>query len=402
VQAHLPGWENTVIDDTELQRRWQVVVQDQDLDQLDPAMTYKTMDEGGTSSENAALVENLKLAQIAPKATQGPVRTVRFANASIEAALREREAAKIGTSTDANQVLRPVATLPSPKPVRTIKTSIEDIAEMLGDALPPAKQAAPQHAPPHNEEPTVGNQGAVVLNTFARMKTPVAVPSLSIDSGVRLNTVTPPGFSKATSADLEAHDELDEAPESDYELIEEVGRGGMGIVYKARQTGLRREVALKVALEKTARQNAYRKFVEEALVTGALEHPNIVPVYDLVTTGQGHFGIAMKLVGGMEWKDLIHPDSHEANARAADYDLEDHLNILISVSNAVAYAHTHHIVHNDIKPANIMVGEFGEVLLMDWGCAVDVQDDASVTTLGKNLRYGLEIRRLRKDRLSEP
>ncbi len=161
-----------------------------------------------------------------------------------------------------------------------------------------------------------------------------------------------------------------------YTLAEAVGRGGMGIVYRAIQTSLQREIAVKRVhpLKTDARLRA--KFLSEARVTGFLEHPNIVPVYDLGRDDAGELLLAMKLVGGVDWKSLLHPKGEDAQQRAAKLGLLDHLQILSDVCNALAYAHTKGILHLDLKPANVMVGEFGEVLVMDWGIATAFGPDA--------------------------
>lgn len=159
-----------------------------------------------------------------------------------------------------------------------------------------------------------------------------------------------------------------------YELLDEIARGGMGVVFKGKQLSLRREVAIKKI--KSAKEDLAKKdkFISESLVTAYLDHPNIVPVYDLGQNENQEVFLAMKLVGGTEWKNLLNPKTAEDKKLAAKYNTEDHLGILLNVCNAVAYAHSKKIVHNDLKPSNVMVGEFGEVLVMDWGIAVDIRD----------------------------
>ncbi|MCC6623128.1 MAG: SUMF1/EgtB/PvdO family nonheme iron enzyme [Deltaproteobacteria bacterium] len=155
-----------------------------------------------------------------------------------------------------------------------------------------------------------------------------------------------------------------EAPH--YDIVGEVGRGGMAVVYRARQRVLARDIALK-----TARPGADKKFVAEALVTAGLEHPNIVPVYDLTAAGGSRLALAMKLVAGTTWEHALEQRADEA---ARERDLDHHLEIFLSVSNAIAFAHSHGIVHLDIKPENVLLGAFGEVLVVDWGIALDYRD----------------------------
>src|SRR6185312_3228822 len=103
---------------------------------------------------------------------------------------------------------------------------------------------------------------------------------------------------------------------------------------------------------------------------------NIVPVYDLVSVPGGSLALSMKLVRGTVWSAMLHPATEAERETAAGHDFEARLRVLLSVTNAVAFAHSRGIVHLDLKPANVMVGEFGEVLLMDWGLAVLYVDAA--------------------------
>ncbi len=161
-----------------------------------------------------------------------------------------------------------------------------------------------------------------------------------------------------------------------FETLDLIGRGGMGEVYRARQSSLEREVALKRLRQDKDRTRQRRAFVAEAVVTGRLEHPNIVPVYAMGNEGGTDY-LAMKLVGGRSWKQLLlaQPDA-----------LNQHLEILLQLCNAVAFAHSRGIVHNDLKPSNVMVGEFGEVTLLDWGNAVSIAAEPD-----KSIRHRSQI-----------
>jgi len=169
------------------------------------------------------------------------------------------------------------------------------------------------------------------------------------------------------------------SPESgiEYKLLKRVGQGGMGEVWSALQTTLNRPVAVKRLLPKRLREDpglrgeAIEEFRREAMVAGRLEHPNIVPIHDLGADDQGLPLIAMKLVGGKNWADIIKADFE---AMPAPDFLGKHLTVLTAVCNAVALAHDRGVVHRDIKPAQVMVGQFGEVLLMDWGLAIAWKD----------------------------
>jgi serine/threonine-protein kinase len=141
-----------------------------------------------------------------------------------------------------------------------------------------------------------------------------------------------------------------------YELISTLGRGGMGVVYLARDTALDREVALKI-FDRPAGD------VNEARIIARLEHPGIVPVHDLGELPDGRFFYAMKRVRGDRLDRWI----------AAGPDIDERLAVFLRVCEAVAFAHAHGVVHRDLKPENVMVGEFGEVLVLDWGVASELR-----------------------------
>ncbi|MBL8340514.1 MAG: protein kinase [Rubrivivax sp.] len=144
----------------------------------------------------------------------------------------------------------------------------------------------------------------------------------------------------------------------------EIARGGMGSIHRLYDLDLRRRVALKVIEPGLARDpEMTQRFVDEARITGALTHPNIVPVHDLAVDERGVASYTMKLVDGRTLTELI-------AMQGSQRDLERILQCLATVCDALAYAHSRGIIHRDLKPDNIMVGEFGEVYLMDWGCAI--------------------------------
>lgn len=161
---------------------------------------------------------------------------------------------------------------------------------------------------------------------------------------------------------------------AEYELMEVLGQGGMGIVYTARQTSIDRQVAVKMLKGKTAKNKDQRhKFLAEAVVTGELDHPNIVPIYDVGSNNSGALFYSMKKVEGRPWLKTIRKNS-----------LGENLSILMKVADAVAFAHSRSVVHRDLKPENVMLGEFGEVLVMDWGLAQSTsgfrKSDSIITT----------------------
>ncbi|MCC9605720.1 protein kinase [Blastopirellula sp. JC732] len=149
---------------------------------------------------------------------------------------------------------------------------------------------------------------------------------------------------------------------SDYELINILGEGGMGTVYAADQKSVRRRVALKTLKSRGGKKRDDRaKFLSEAVLTGYLDHPNIVPIHELGQTNDGTLFYSMKLVSGTPWHEAIRSKTELEN-----------LEYLDRVCDAVAFAHSRGVIHRDLKPENVMLGEYGEVLVMDWGLAVDL------------------------------
>ncbi len=151
-------------------------------------------------------------------------------------------------------------------------------------------------------------------------------------------------------------------PGGDLELGETIGVGGMGRVINARQVALDRPVAAKFLRDAADDPGP---LLREAIVTGRLEHPNIVPVHLLGVSGGGAPFFTMKRVEGRSWSELL----------TSPHPLVEHLETLVRVCDAVAFAHDRGVLHRDIKPDNVMVGSFGEVYLVDWGLAVSLKPD---------------------------
>jgi serine/threonine protein kinase len=149
-----------------------------------------------------------------------------------------------------------------------------------------------------------------------------------------------------------------DAPGGRYEIRAVVGEGGMGTVYRAFDRTLDREVALKVLRADSVAPEAEGRLRREARILARLEHPGIVPVHDVGILADGRVFYVMKLVRG---------ERFEAYLRSAS--LTDTLRLFLRVCETVGFAHAHGVVHRDLKPSNIMVGPFGEVLVLDWGIA---------------------------------
>jgi len=156
-----------------------------------------------------------------------------------------------------------------------------------------------------------------------------------------------------------------------YELREEVARGGMGMILKVWDKNLRRTLAMKAAFTGVPDETdpvslaQVTRFLEEAQITGQLDHPGIVPVHELGVDEEGRVFFTMRLIRGQTLDEVIRLARRDEEgwnrARALD--------VMVRVCEAMAYAHSKGVIHRDIKPANVMVGKFGEVYVMDWGLA---------------------------------
>jgi len=176
------------------------------------------------------------------------------------------------------------------------------------------------------------------------------------------------GLPKDTSGELSLPPEFHHRDR--YQVGAEIAKGGMGAILAAQQVTIRRPVAMKRILGHTSRSPRQRlRFIEEAQITGQLEHPNIVPVYDLAADEDGQPYYTMKLVRGITLKKILELLKEGVPATVGKYQLPVLLTIFQKVCDAVAFAHSKGVIHRDLKPANIMVGYFGEVLVMDWGLA---------------------------------
>jgi WD40 repeat protein/serine/threonine protein kinase len=180
-----------------------------------------------------------------------------------------------------------------------------------------------------------------------------------------------------------------------FQIVRPLGRGGLGEVFVAVDAELNREVALKQIQERFADDaENQRRFLLEGEVTGGLEHPSIVPVYSLGRYDDGRPYYAMRFIRGETLEDVIdryHRPHHEAAGREA-VKLHNLLRRFLDVCNAVAYAHSKGWLHRDLKPSNIMLGTYGETLLLDWGLAKHLggsTDESLGTTTAAETRIGL-------------
>ncbi|MEM9068465.1 MAG: protein kinase [Myxococcota bacterium] len=162
-----------------------------------------------------------------------------------------------------------------------------------------------------------------------------------------------------------------------YAMESTLGEGGMGIVHLAAQRTLGRDVAIKTLKPEHQSEHAMMRLLQEAWVTGTLEHPNVVPVYDIDRDAQGFPRIVLKKIEGQEWASLMGDAAAVRSKFRANDLLEWNLQIVLDVCQALRFAHSRGFVHRDLKPENVMVGSFGEVYVLDWGIAVAMNDDGT-------------------------
>ncbi|MFO0953724.1 MAG: serine/threonine-protein kinase [Isosphaeraceae bacterium] len=176
-----------------------------------------------------------------------------------------------------------------------------------------------------------------------------------------------PGCLLALGLDLpERPQESDDSPT----LLEEIGRGGMAVVYRGFDANLRRELAVKLIQDRHVdRPEMLEQFLREARIVGSLQHPGIVPVYALGTLPDGRPYFTMRMVEGHTLAELL---AREGDAAPG---LGRLIPLLLQIAQTLAYAHDHGVVHGDLTPANVMLGRFGEVQILDWGLARVVAEE---------------------------
>jgi len=193
---------------------------------------------------------------------------------------------------------------------------------------------------------------------------PTGKPDTELDPVYVIESIPAGGDHKLTSRQIT--EEMIPTPVH-LRLYPEIGRGGMGHVHPATDRNLLRHVALK-RLDRTYVRDAFHRdgFIAEAQIAGQLEHPNIVPVHELAIDDRGVPYFTMKLVQGIN---LAQWFADPKRPPGSPERLEEGIEILLRVCDAIAYAHHRGVVHRDLKPANVMVGAYGQVYVMDWGLA---------------------------------
>lgn len=281
--------------------------------------------------------------------------------ATLSAALLQR-IPKAALSQAPDLSLRPPLTPYLPPTLSNLSDASSD--ETLAPADTTLACASPPGSAPSFD---AASSSALIDNTW--------LPRLSIDE--RLLAAEDALAALSLASDFRPLPEPPEPPPPDtrgpcdFEVIHELGRGGMGVVQRARQRTLRREVALKRA--RTA-GNSADALLHEAQIAGALEHPHIVPIHALGLDQHNQPVLVMKCVEGIVWRTLIHEPDHVwwSHVGLPADQLHWHIERLIQVCDAIAFAHGRNVLHRDLKPDNVMIGAFGELYVLDWGVALDL------------------------------
>jgi serine/threonine protein kinase len=260
-----------------------------------------------------------------------------------------------------------------PKPVSPPRVAADTAATMFAASPPSAAAGATMVAP-------------------SSQATLLAGGTLDTDGTLMADSLPPSGGARSTLApssritvlpDVRSEgDRLVLVPrdQTRYEGDKLLGRGGMGEVKLARDHDIGRKVAVKRLLDDD-NPHAVARFIDEVRTVGSLEHPNIVPIHDVGVDEDGALFFVMKYVEGETLESIIEKLDAGDPAYHKRYGFEARLDLFVGLLRALQYAHSQGLVHRDIKPANIMVGGYGEVVLMDWGIAHRMRSDARQTNL---------------------
>jgi hypothetical protein len=249
----------------------------------------------------------------------------------------------------------------------------QTVAESSGKPAGTVNEPAPPSAPPKRREPTPEDliRPRHLSPEYARHITAAWEATFSQFKYPK-DTLNSSSSAVESAADLligsRSVVNVSDEKRGDYELTDVIGEGNMGVVWSARQAALDREVALKIPKPTASKSELGRnQFISEVLVTGQLDHPNIVPIYDLARDEKGQLFYSMKRVEGRPWNECMHEPGVTTQVN---------VEILMKVCDAVRFAHDRGVIHRDIKPHNIMIGRYGEVSVMDWGIALRLDADA--------------------------
>ncbi len=302
-------------------------------------------------------------------------------------ALSKAELDKLGLQSEPPPEMMPPE--PSPEPEAgnyeaTVAISKEDLAELglMKDPAPPDVQDTPV-TPEINAAP-IPDMAAPEIPEVPEPEPPEpeapdAPVSPSYDNTVDIPPPSPPPQESSGGAGIYSASALEKkyykqsvrkGRTGKYKLQQRLVSGGMGSILKVLDRDLQRVSAMKVILPKFKNNdNTLSDFIAEAKITGLLEHPNIIPVHELGLTQEDGLYFTMKLAQAEALNDILTEIQRENPEYVDKYNTYHLLNIFRKVCDATSFAHSKSIIHQDIKPHNIMVGDYGEVLLMDWGIA---------------------------------
>lgn len=237
---------------------------------------------------------------------------------------------------------------------------LEQLEEYLEQAERPELQAALDQGNTLIMEKVVnGRNSAAGLPTLGEV-----AETLASSPPDKLDRRTPP---LGAAGDIAPADRLNWQREERYDFVDELGRGGMGQVLLAHDRVLDREIAIKTLLPDASRDpSSGERLLKEARLTGVLEHPSIIPIYDLGSLSNDQPYYTMRVVRERSLQQLI---DQMAGGKETDYSLTQFISILRQVCLALHYAHDRGVVHRDLKPENILIGSYGEVFVIDWGVA---------------------------------
>lgn len=279
-----------------------------------------------------------------------------------------REAETVEETLEAAQTVSDERTIAAENTVDAPPTfdSAETIAAQNDAAVGPAGDSAPTD---RDSQDTV-RLGKSVAATKLIKEVLKVEPTVDLDHFLtmssRRQTELKPGASAPSVRDIISHAQA----ETKYIVDRTIGKGGMGAVLSTVDQDIRRKVAMKVMLSKdSADTPKVKRFLEEAQITGQLEHPNIVPVHEIGIDEDSKIYFTMKLVQGENLETILANCENNVEDYSEKFSLGNLIQLFMKLCDGISYAHSKGVIHRDLKPENIMIGSFGEVLVMDWGIA---------------------------------
>ncbi|MCM8526729.1 MAG: serine/threonine protein kinase [Lentisphaeraceae bacterium] len=212
----------------------------------------------------------------------------------------------------------------------------------------------------------------------------MTAPNKTGTSKILKNTRVALSEGKATAKDLLVKGEK-------YKVDKLIAKGGMAVVFEAKDKNCRRKVALKVIRDSHSKHpEVIHRFIEEAQIAAQLDHPNILPIYDLSLDSHEKPFYAMKMVKGFTLEEILQKIRCENKETIEEYPLSRLLQIFVKICEAVQFAASKGVIHRDLKPENIMIGKFGEVFIMDWGIAKILDDNNKENRASESLENIIE------------